>query len=111
MKAYSKEMRRDVLEDYDLGMTTAEVALKYKVSKSWVRRVKQERRELDKVAPTLTRNRTPKWKKEADGIRKAIAEKPDMTLAELQRELNTELSIASLWRALKELKITLKKKT
>lgn len=111
MEAYSKEMRRDVLRDCDLGMTTAEVALKYKVSKSWVRRVKQERRELNKSAPLATRNRTPKWKIEADAIAKAIANKPDMTLAELKRELNTELSITSLWRALKGLNLTLKKRT
>ena len=72
MQPYSKEMRRDVLEDADSGMPTAEVALKYKVSKSWVRRIKQERRELNKVAPKLTRDRTPKWQAEAEAIEKAI---------------------------------------
>lgn len=111
MQPYSKEMRRDVLEDSDSGMPTAEVALKYKVSKSWVRRIKQERRELNKVAPKLTRDRTPKWKAEAEAIEKAIKEKPDLTLAELKEELQTDLSISSLWRALKALKLTLKKKT
>ena len=111
MQPYSKEMRRDVLEDADSGMPTAEVALKYKVSKSWVRRIKQERRELNKVAPKLTRDRTPKWQAEAEAIEKAIKEKPDLTLAELKEELQTDLSISSLWRALKALKLTLKKKT
>jgi hypothetical protein len=32
MEAYSKEMRRDLLNDCDLGMATAEVALKYPAS-------------------------------------------------------------------------------
>lgn len=111
MKPYSKEMRRDLLEDSDAGMPTAEVALKYKVSKSWVRRVKQERREQNKVAPKLTRDRTPKWKSEAEAIEETIKEMPDLTLAELKEELQTDLSISSLWRALKALKLTLKKKT
>ena len=45
MEAYSKEFRRDVLRACDAGGGTREVALKFDVSESWVRRIKQERRE------------------------------------------------------------------
>ena len=45
MKPYSKEFRGEVLAACDRGRTTREVATNFNVSESWVRRVKQERRE------------------------------------------------------------------
>jgi len=87
------------------------VALKFLVSESWVRRIKQERRELGKVAPTRTRQRTPRWGAETDRVREAIAEKPDRTLRELKDHLQTDLSVHTLCRALQTLKHTLKKKS
>ena len=59
MKPYSKEFRGDVLAAFDRGRSTHEVATYFDVSESWVRRIKQERREQSKVAPCLTRRRTP----------------------------------------------------
>jgi hypothetical protein len=40
-----------------------------------------------------------------------IAKRPDQTLGELQSELDTELSKATLCRALQKLRLTLKKKS
>ena len=53
MEAYSKEFRRDVLAACDAGEGTRSVALRFDVSESWVRRIKQERREQGKVAPLV----------------------------------------------------------
>ena len=86
------------------------VALRFRVSAACVRRVKQERRELGKVAPSRTRRRTPKWVAYADRIRVAVAEKPDRTLRELKEYLQTDLSVQTLCRALWALKLTFKKK-
>ena len=58
MEAYSKEFRRDVLAACDAGEGTRAVALRFGVSESWVRRIKQERREQGKIAP-LTRTSSP----------------------------------------------------
>jgi transposase len=55
MAPYSKEMRREILAACDRGEGTRAVALRFRCSESWVRRVKQERRELGKTAPLLTR--------------------------------------------------------
>jgi transposase len=110
MQAYSPEFRRDVLSACDAGGGTRAVALRFLVSESWVRRIKQERRELGKVAPTRSRRRTPRWAAEADRIREAIAEKPDRTLRELKAHLQTGLSVQTLCRALRSLKLTLEKK-
>jgi len=109
--AYSKEFRREVLSACDSGKGTREVALSFNVSESWVRRVKQERRELGKTAPKQTRNRVPKWWPFKDRIEEIIEARPDITLRELKAELETSLSRSTLCVALKKLKLTVKKKS
>ncbi len=111
MIAYSKEMRREVLAACDSGEGTRAVALRFRCSESWVRRVKQERRELGKTAPLLTRRRTPKWEAHREQMLKLLARRPDMTLQELKDELATELSLSTLCTALQQLRLTLKKKS
>ena len=110
MEAYSKEMRRDVLSACDRGEGTRAVALRFGCSESWVRRVKQERRELGKTAPATTRRRVPRWAVYRERIEQVVAERPDLTLQELKDELQTELSRQTLCTALRQLKLTLKKK-
>ena len=109
MIPYSKEFRRDVLAACDRGEGTRAVALRFRCSESWVRRVKQERRELGKTAPLLTRHRTPEWEAYRERILELIAERPDMTLQELKNELETSLSRQTLCTALAKLKLALKK--
>jgi transposase len=87
------------------------VALRFKCSESWVRRVKQERRELGKTAPLLTRRRVPKWEPYREQIRALVQQRGDLTLAELKARLATELCPATLCSALRKLKLTLKKKS
>tara|TARA_R110002073_G_scaffold298129_1_gene464664 strand:- start:568 stop:861 length:294 start_codon:yes stop_codon:yes gene_type:complete len=82
MQAYSKEYRRDVLAACDGGEGTQAVALRFGCSESWVRRIKQVRREEHRVTAKLTRQRTPKWAPLEGAIRQAIAETPDLTLSE-----------------------------
>ena len=110
MKPYSKEFRGEVLAACDRGRTTREVALYFDVSESWVRRVKQERREQNKVAPCLTRRRTPQWAPLSDRIQELIRHQPDLTLRELKAELKTDLSVQTLCVALQRLRLTVKKK-
>lgn len=40
MSAYSMDLRRRVLEDCDSGMEARQVAVKYRVSESWIRRLR-----------------------------------------------------------------------
>lgn len=110
MEAYSKEMRRDVLAACDAGEGTRAVALKFGCSESWVRRVKQARRELGKVAPATTRRRIARWVIYRDRIEQIVAKTPDITLQELKEELQTDLSRQTLCTALRKLQLTLKKK-
>ena len=109
--AYSKEFRREVLSACDSGKGTREVAVTFKVSESWVRRIKQERRELGKTGPKQSRDRKPKWWAYRDRILEIVQASPDITLSELQAELETSLSRSTLCVALKKLKLTFKKKS
>ena len=111
MKAYSKERRLEILADVDAGLGTRQIALKFRCSESWVRRVKQEFREQGKVAPLTKRKRTPLWAAYTEQIQAEIARQPDLTLRELKKALGTDLSLATLCTALKKLKLTIKKKS
>jgi transposase len=87
MQAYSKEFRRDVLAACDGGVGTKEVSLQFGVSESWVRRIKQQRRETGQVAPKTTRKRRPSWEAWSDWLRAEVAATPDAYLRELKVRL------------------------
>ena len=90
MIPYSKEFRGEVLAACDANEETRAVALRFKVSESWVRRIKQQRRETGQVAPKTTRNRQPKWQAWADWLLAKLRTRPDMYLRELRAELKRE---------------------
>ena len=114
MEAYSREFRREVLAACDAGGATREVALRFGVSESWVRRIKQERREQGKTAPKTTRKRRKVWESYAEWILAQLDKRPDIYLRELQaaaqEELGWEVSDVTLSRACRELKRTRKKR-
>jgi transposase len=110
MRAYSMDLRQRVLEDCDSGLETRQVAVKYRVSESWIRRLKQRRRATGETAPRSSRNRrSAKWLAHAERIKELIAQKPDATLRELAAELNHAFSGQTLSRALRQLGLVLKK--
>ena len=69
----------------DAGMKAADVAVKYRVSGSWVRLLKQRRRETGEVAPRVQRHgRRRMLEPHLHTLAALIAEQPDRTLAELK---------------------------
>ena len=112
MQPFSIEFRREVLADCDAGMGTMAVAIKYHVSDSWVRRLKQRRRETGEIAARPPRKKTPpKWHAYADRLRLLVEKRPDITLRELRDALGVEVSLQTLSVALQTLKYTFKKKS
>ena len=110
MKAYSTDLRDRVLEDCDAGRGTRAVATKYRVSESWVRRLKQTRRDTGRVAPAgHAGGRTPGWVAYADRIREAVRLAPDATLDEYRARFALPLSRSALARALAALGLSRKK--
>jgi len=110
MAPYSMDLRTRVLADWDAGLPAKEVSAKFRVSRSWVNRLVQRRRENGEVRPRQQKI----FKKQAfagqeDRLRAFVAAKPDQTLAELREALQSSASLSSLWRALDRLRLTLKK--
>ena len=93
MESYSKEFRGEVLAACDADEGTAAVALRFGVSESWVRRIKQQRRETGQIAAKTTRQREPTWRAWSDWLLAKIAARPDIYLRELQTELQAERGV------------------
>ena len=99
MAAYSIDRRLRVLRDADAGLPSDELAEKYSVSRAWVDRLKQRRRETGEVAPRKqTRWRTPILHAQLTELAALIRERPDRTLAEFQEALRTPASLPTLCR-------------
>jgi len=113
MDAYSQDLRQRILQDGDGGLTTRVVATKYRVSESWVRRLKQRRRETGETRPRSSRPKSVKKALDAhrETLRRLVAEQSDATLAELQARLPVQVDRSTICRALRELKLSFKKKS
>ena len=110
MAAYSMDLRLRVLRDADAGLPSDELAEKYAVSRAWVDRLKQRRRETGEVAPhKQTRWRPRILHAQLTELAALIRERPDRTLAELQEALRTPASLPTLCRTIKRLGFRLKK--
>ena len=102
MRAYSMDLRERALLDSDAGMKAADVAAKYRVSGSWVRLLKQRRRETGEVAPRVQRHgRRCMLEPHLHTLAALIAAHPDRTLAELKDALATPASVPTVWRAVR----------
>ena len=100
MRAYSMDLRERALLDSDAGMKAADVATKYRVSGSWVRLLKQRRRDTGEVAPRVQRHgRRCMLEPHLHTLAALIAAHPDRTLAELKDALATPASVPTVWRA------------
>ena len=110
MTAYSMDLRTRVLADWDAGMKAEDVAAKYRVSRAWVHRLVQRRRETGEIAPRRqTKFRARTLAEQDDRLAALVTAQPDRTLAELREALPTTASLATIWRALGRLNLTVKK--
>jgi transposase len=110
MAPYSMDLRTRVLADCEAGLAAKDVAAKFRVSRSWVNRVVQRRRETGEVGPRPQKIfKKQAFAGQADRLRALVAAQPDQTLAELRDALHSSASLSSLWRALDRLALTLKK--
>ncbi len=113
MRAYSVDLRQRVLAACDGGMGTAQVAATFSVSPSWVRRIKQRRRESGEVAPRQ-RGRTgpvPILAGHRDRLAALARAEPDLTPAEYRDRLGVAAAPRTVGRALRALGLTFKKKS
>jgi len=110
MAAYSLDLRKRVLRAWDGGMDAESVAAKYEVSRAWVHRLVQRRRETGSIAPRQqTKFRGRVLASQETRLAALIAAQPDATLAELRDALPTTAGLSTLWRTIARLGFTVKK--
>jgi transposase len=111
MKTLPAEFRHRVIALTDDGMTTSEIAEVLGTSATWVRSIKALHKAGKPIEPkSRANNRTSLAEREGDRLRAQVAAKPGSTLEDLKRDLGLDTTIPNLWLALKQLKISLKKK-
>ena len=112
MKSYSMDLRQRVIEAYENGLgTQEELAERFDVSLTFVERLLRRWRETGSIAPKPNGGgrRAKVTGTTLKRLTAAIEESPDATLEELRGKCGAEGSIMCIFRALKRLRITLKK--
>jgi transposase len=110
MKPFSLDLRQRVLADYQAGLSFAELGRKYTTSAEWVRQFIRRFEATGEVAARLPRiKKLPFHRRHEADLRAALAAQPDLTLEGLRTQLGLDVSIGTLWNALRALKISFKK--
>ncbi len=112
MGTYSMDLRERVVAACDEGVDTrAEVAERFSVSQSWIRRLLQRRRETGSIAPRARGGGQPPAfdAESAERLRRAVEADPGATLVELAEAAGVACSTSATDRALRRLGITRKK--
>lgn len=111
MEAYPVEYRQRVIRLTVEGMKSGKIAAVLGVTSSWVRSIKRLHRSGQPLEPKSRANqRRSLAQREGERLRARVAEHPGTTLEDLQRDLGLPASITSIWNALQELGLSLKKK-
>lgn len=106
--AYSMDLRQRVLDACDQGMPTRTVAQQFSVSPSWVRRLKQHRRERGDIRPRTSSGRRPSI--DTAQLAALVAHQPDATLVELRDRLGVAVTPQAISKALRRIHLTYKKR-
>jgi transposase len=112
MKAYSTDLRQRVIAACDArDGTRPQIAARFSVSESWVRKILRQRRDTGSIEPKPHGGgRTPAFDAEAGRrLREAVRADDDATLEELAGAAGVACSEAAVYRALARLGITRKK--
>ena len=109
MAPYSMDLRKRVVRAWDAGLDAESVAAKYEVSRAWVHRLVQRRRETGSIAPRKqTKFRGRVLAGQEARLTALITAQPDATLAELREALPTSAALSTLWREIDRLPLTVK---
>jgi len=111
MEAYPLSIRKKIIEKYNAGLDTADIAQDFGYCVSGVRRIRQRFKETGSLLPRQTKpGRKPALDAQAlEKLAEAVRRKPDATLVELRTEVAVEVNVSVYCRALKKLGLTRKK--
>jgi transposase len=113
MKTISLDLRERILAAYDGGDgTREEVGRRFRVSTGMVKKLLQQRRHTGEIGPRHYRSgRKPRILGcHRESLRGLLADKPDMTLAELRSALAIECSLPAIHYVLAAMGLTYKKR-
>src|SRR5512142_513279 len=113
MGPLSKDLRERVAAAIDRNEgSLRQIASRFCVSLSFITRLLRLRRRTGSLDPKPHGGGQPPALDRGDleRLRQLVKERPDATLEELRRQLGGDCSLMALWRALRKLKITRKKK-
>ena len=107
---YSMDLRKRVIRAWDASGDADAVAATFAVSRAWVHRLAQRRRETGSLAPRKqTKFRARVLAGQEDRLKALIVARPDATLAELRDALPTTAALSTLWLEIDRLGLTVKK--
>lgn len=113
MEAYGTKIRELIIDAYEEGKEAKEIARIFKVSVPWVRKVRQRWLKFGIKSP-IKQKHGPDPKLDASRrqrLAELVKQTPDSTLDELRKKLDVPVSIATVHRALDDMRLTLKKKS
>ncbi len=110
MKPIPTELRKRILDDIADGMTEIAVAKKWKVSQSFIAKLKRRVRETGNLEPKISKT-GPKRKLEPhqELLKNIVAKTPDATLEEIRAQLPIKVTTPTVFHELRRLKLTYKK--
>ena len=107
---YSMDLRERVAKAWDKSGDADEIATTFQVSRAWVHRLIQRRRETGTIAPRKpTKFRSRVLAGQEARLAALITARPDATLAELRETLPTTAALSTLWLEIDRLGLTVKK--
>jgi transposase len=107
--AYSMDLRPRVIRAWDASGDANEAAEMFVVSRAWVHRLVQRRRETGSIAPRKqTQFRSRVLAGQEERLAALIRLRPDATLAELRNALPTTAALSTLWLEIDRLGVTVK---
>lgn len=107
---YSADLRKRVVQAFESSGDAEDVAATFGVSRAWVHRLAQRKRETGSIAPRpQTKFRTRVLAPHEERLKALVAATPDATLAELRAQLPTTAALSTLWLTLGRLGLTVKK--
>lgn len=116
MQAYSLDFRHKIVSAYQNGVETiVEVAERFEVSPSFIKKMLAQHRLTGSIAPIGHRGGQPRrlFDRDRKWLLKTVLDEPDMTLASLQERLAEKrkitVSVPTLSRELRRLNLRRKK--
>ena len=110
MRPIPIEMRTRILEDCDNGLSERKAAIKWKVGRSTISKIKKRRRDTGSIEPRKgVTGPKPKLLAHRQLLQEIVAKTPDATLEEIRAQLPVAVSIQTVHVELKKLKLIYKK--